>query len=98
MMKKKMYMAWIGYAAVAISICAFYWRYITICGSHVPIMDFFKWISFYGETVHSGDMSFAQFFYDVNEQVQPGALALNFLIMENSDYDNMTLVTWKGIT
>lgn len=87
MTEKKTYMAWISYAAVAVFTCAIFWRYITICGSHVPIMDFFKWISFYGETVHSGDMSFAQFFYDVNEQVQPGALALNFLIMEKSGYD-----------
>lgn len=92
MTRKKAYMAWIGYAAIAIIICAFYWRYIDICGSRVPIMDFFKWISFYGEAVHRGDMSFAQFFYDVNEQVQPGALALFFLVMEKSGYDMWPMV------
>lgn len=80
-------------ACVSVGVlCAFYAKYISICGFHVPIMDFFRWISMYGEKVHNGTISFLDFFFDVNEQMQPGAMAIFFGMLELSDYDMWPLV------
>lgn len=89
--KKKFF----GIIAACISIgviCAVYAKYINICGFHVPIMDFFRWIGMYGEKVHNGTISFLDFFFDVNEQMQPGAMAIYFGMLELSDYDMWPMV------
>lgn len=80
-------------AGISLSVlCAYYLKYIEICGFHVPIMDFYRWISMYGEKVHSGTISFMDFFFDVNEQMQPGAMAIYFSMMELFDYDMWPMV------
>ena len=85
-------------ACVSIGVlCMFYARYISICGFHVPIMDFFRWISMYGEKVHNGTLSFLDFFFDVNEQMQPGAMAIFFGMLELSDYDMWPMVVAGNI-
>lgn len=73
-------------------ICLLYAWYIRVCGFHVPIMDFFRWISMYGEKVHSGTISFLDFFFDVNEQMQPGAMAVYFGVLELSNYNMWPMV------
>lgn len=80
------------YCIISLAVSYSYYTYMKICGHHVPIMDFFKWISMFGRSVHSGNMIFTDFFNDVNEQMQPGAMALNFMVMEKSKYDMWPLV------
>lgn len=86
MTQKKTLTVWVLFAIIAAAACWYYWEYIDICGARVPIMDFFKWISLYGRKVHSGEMTFAQFAVDRNEQIQPGMMAMYFAAMERSNY------------
>ena len=73
-----------------------YFRYILVAGSREPIMDFFRWIAWFGERIHSGTMSFVDFFSDSNEQVQPLALAIDFYALEAARYDFFGALVLSG--
>ena len=81
--------------AVIVCIWGFY-KYLNLVGYRVPIMDFWRWIAWFGEKFHTGAMSFLDFFKDKNEQVQPLALAIDFAVLEGTKYDTQVLVLSGG--
>ena len=95
--QKRRVLVWLFFSLLASGACFYYFRYMYIAGSRVPFMDFFKWIAMYAEDVHNGAISVMQFFTDVNEQVQPGALALVFWLLECTDYDVWPLMILGAI-
>ena len=82
---------------ISIIVCAWgFYKYLNLVGYRVPIMDFWRWIAWFGEKFHTGAMSFLDFFKDKNEQVQPLALAIDFAVLEATKYDTQILVLSGG--
>lgn len=69
-----------------------YFAYVNTAGFRIPIMDFCRWIAWYGEKIHTGTMDLLALFTDKNEQIQPLALGIDFGIMEASNYNMWPLV------
>lgn len=94
--KVKQYLLFLPFIA-AIYFIYLYLHYLDITGFRIPIMDFCRWIAWYGEKFHQGTMSFMDFFSDKNEQVQPLSLGIIFSVLETSQYNTWPLVIWGGI-
>ena len=89
----------ICFLSIALCVCAIYVyaTYITICGFRIPVMDFCRWIAWYGEKYHTGTMSFISLFSDKNEQIQPLSIGLTFSVLEKSNYNMWPLVKWGAV-
>ncbi len=78
-----------------ICLCAItylFFGYTHVAAIRTPIMDFFRWIAIFGEESHSGALNYFALAADSNEQMQPLALAINFFVLEITNYDFWVLV------
>ncbi len=79
-------------AAAALAIFWIFVRYVSIAGFRTPIMDFFRWVAWFGEKSHSGGLGLFELAADSNEQMHPLSLAINFWVLEITGYDFWILV------
>lgn len=86
------------YAVLTVSfifIAYQYAVYIDIAKSTVPIMDYWKWITVYGQKLLDGEITFADYFRsDAGEHIQPICMAINFWVLRAFDFDVRPLVEW----
>lgn len=93
---KKRLLQWTTYGIMTVILVLStvqYLQYIEIAKSTIPIMDYWRWIAEYGEKVLNGTITFADYFSsDLGEHIQPIAMAINFGVLRNSNFDVQPLV------